>query len=134
MSESHLDVVRRFYDGWGAGDFSVGADDLDPHVCFVVNPPFPEPAVLVGPEAISSHMLKFLKQFEASSHSISATSLEAIGDTVLVEVNQHAIGRSSGITSDLGSFMLFTFRGGKVVRMESILDEEAAFRAAGLHR
>ena len=41
-------------------------------------------------------------------------------------------GRASGIEGDISYFMLFTFRGGKIVRMESIMGEAEALEAVGL--
>ena len=132
MAEQHVEIVRRIYDAWGAGDFSVGLDDLDPHVTFVVRRPFPEPAVLTGPEAISNYMLGFLQQFEPGSHTIRADRLRSAGDTVIADVHQHAVGRSSGVEGDLKFLMLFTFRGRKIVRMESMVTEAEAREATGL--
>jgi ketosteroid isomerase-like protein len=132
MSEENVEIVRRIHDAWGVGDLSVGGDDLDPEVTFIVRPPFPEPATLVGPKAISQYMHGFLKQFKARSHTLEATRLRASGDTVLVDVRQHAEGRTSGLEGDLDFFVLYTFRGKKIVRIESILDPAEALEAAGL--
>ena len=132
MAEEHDEIVRRIYDSWGVGDFSAGLGDLDPHVTFVVRHPFPEPAVLTGPEAISKYMLGFLQQFEAGSHTIRANRLRSMGDTVIADVHQNGIGRSSGVESDLKFIMLFSFRGRKIVRIESVLDEAEAQEATRL--
>jgi ketosteroid isomerase-like protein len=132
MSEENVEIVRGIHDAWGVGDLSVGGDDLDPQVTFIVRPPFPEPATLVGPEAISHYMHGFLKQFKARSHTLKATRLRASGDTVLVDVRQHAEGRASGAEGDLDFFVLYTFRGRRIVRIESILDRDEALEAAGL--
>jgi ketosteroid isomerase-like protein len=51
---------------------------------------------------------------------------------VLVDVRQHAEGRTSGLEGDLDFFVLYTFRGKKIVRIESILDPAEALEAAGL--
>jgi ketosteroid isomerase-like protein len=119
-------VVRGIYEAWAAGDFRAGLEDLDPHVTFVVRPPFPESTVLVGAEAISNYMLGFLDQFEPGSLTVSATRIRSFGDTVLVDVTQRGTGRSSGLELDIPFFMLSTLRGDKIVRMESILDEAEA--------
>jgi ketosteroid isomerase-like protein len=125
-------IVRDIYEAWGAGDFSAGLDELDPHVTFVVRPPFPEPAVLNGPDAIREYLVGFMKQFASRSHSLEALDLREVGDTVIAHVNQHATGRASGVEGDLRFFMLFTFRGRKIVRLESVLNEAEALEAAGL--
>jgi ketosteroid isomerase-like protein len=55
-----------------------------------------------------------------------------VGDTVLASVVQRAKGRVSGIEGEIPYFMLFTFRGGKILRVESIRDEREALEAVGL--
>lgn len=64
--------------------------------------------------------------------AFEATNLRAAGDTVLVDLIQHGKGKQSGLTGDLPFFMLFTFRGRKLVRMESVMDEAEALKAVGL--
>jgi ketosteroid isomerase-like protein len=75
-------------------------------------------------------MRRFLDQREEIS--IEADQLQAIGDTVLAHVVQHAKGRVSGIEGDSRFFMLFTFRGAKIVRIETLGDEDEALEAAGV--
>jgi hypothetical protein len=55
-----------------------------------------------------------------------------VGDTVLAQVVQHAKGRASGIEGDLSYFMLFTFRGKKIVRTEVVMHYAEALEAVGL--
>ena len=130
MARENVEVVRQIVDGWAAGDFSTGGAELDPNVTFVVRHPFPEFGVFVGPEGISQYMLRFLEQWQ--SLAVEAKHFEAVGDTVLVHVIQHAKGRASGIAGDIPYYMLFSFRGPKIIRIESIIDEAEAREAAGL--
>jgi len=64
--------------------------------------------------------------------TIQASEVRAVGDTVIASVIQHGKGRASGIEGDSRYFQLFTFRGGKIVRMESVMNEREALEAAGL--
>ena len=130
MSRRNVEIVRRIFEAWGTGDFRAGADDLDQHVVFVIRPDFPEWGVFVGPEGVRQLMRRFLEQWER--FAIEAKQFQAVGDTVLVHVIQHSKGRASGIEGDLPHFMLFTFRGGKIVRMESVMHEPEALEAVGL--
>ena len=75
-------------------------------------------------------MQRFLEQWERLT--IEAKRIESVGDTVLAHVVQRAKGRASGIEGDLFYFMLFTFRGKKIVRLENLMDEGEALEAAGL--
>ena len=130
MSEENVEIVRRLFEGWSVGDFTVGIEAIDPHVLFLVHPPFPEAGIRVGPEGISEYLLGFLAQWER--FTVEATELRAVGDTVLARVIQRAKGRASGIEGEASYYMLFTLRGRKLVRMDSIVDEAEALEAAGL--
>jgi ketosteroid isomerase-like protein len=130
MSQKNVEVVQRIYEGWAKGDFRAGLDDLDPHVTLVVRPDFPEFGVFVGAQGIETLMRRFLDQWEQLT--IEAKDLRTVGDTVLARVIQHGKGTASGIEGDIRYFQLFTFRGEKIVRMESVMDEADALAAAGL--
>ena len=97
---------------------------------FVVREDFPEPAVTVGLGEIQDYMRRFLTQFERTT--FEAEDLRAVGDTVLVRLVQRGTGSASGIEAELRFFMLLTFRGGKIVRMEVVMDEREALEAVGL--
>ncbi|HEY0515692.1 MAG TPA: hypothetical protein VGD00_01110 [Solirubrobacteraceae bacterium] len=53
-------------------------------------------------------------------------------DHVLVTVNEHGIGRASGVVVDRRHYALWTLRGGKVVSLRNYLDRAEALEAAGL--
>ena len=130
MSQENVEIVRRIFDSWAKGHFRGGVDNLDPQVLFIVRPPLAEPAVRVGPEGIGNYMRDFLRQW--MGYVIEAKKLKAIGDTVLASTVWRATGRESGIPMEVPFFMLFTFRGHKIVRLESIVDEREALEAVGL--
>jgi ketosteroid isomerase-like protein len=130
MSQENVEIVRRIYKAWAVGRFRPGIDNLDQHVVFVVRPDFPEWGVFTGPDGIRDFMHRFLEQWERLT--IEAKRIEAAGDSVLAHVVQHGKGRASGIEGDLSYFMLFTFRGKKIVRLENVMDEGEAFEALGL--
>src|SRR3954451_7446272 len=130
MSQENVEIVRRIYEEWAIGRFGAGIDDFDQHVVFVVRPDFPEWGVFNGPDGVRDFMQSFLEQWELLT--IEAKRIEAVGDTVLAHVVQHGKGRASGIEGDLTYFMLFTFRGKKIVRLENAMDEREALEAVGL--
>ncbi len=132
MSQENAEAVRGLFQRLSTGDFLSAevASALDPHVVFVVRPPFPEEGVVLGLEALANYLRGFFEQWERLT--MEADSLQAIGDTILARVVQHAKGKASGVGGDIRFCMLFTFRGGKIVRIESLLDEAEALEAAGL--
>ena len=130
MSQEIVEIVRRMYEGWATGDFRAGADDLDEHVVFIIRPDFPEFGVFHGPDGVREFMHRVLGQWERLT--VEANDIRPIGDTVLVRVIQHGKGRVSGIEGDNRYFTLYTFRGRKIVRIETVMDEAEALEAAGL--
>jgi ketosteroid isomerase-like protein len=130
MSQENVEIVKRIFDSWATGDFRVGLADLDPDVVFVVRHPFPEAVEAVGPDEIEEYMRRFLDNWE--SYAVEARDLQAVGDIVLADAIQHGEGKASGIEMAQSFFMLFTFRGGKIVQIESILERDKALEAAGL--
>ena len=130
MSQENVEAVRRIFEAWASGDWSIGRDYLDEHAVCVVSSDFPAFGAYYGLDEIRTYWRDFLAQWERVT--FEAERLQVVGDTVLARVVQHAKGRVSGIEGDLSYFVLFTFRGGKIVRMESIMDEGAALEAVGL--
>jgi ketosteroid isomerase-like protein len=130
MSQENVETVRQIYEAWAAGDFRAGADNLDHDVVFLVRPDFPEFGVFHGPDAIGAYMRRLLEQWERLT--LEAEHLRSAGDIVLARVVQHGKGRVSGIEGDNRYFMLFTFDGRKIVRIEIVMDEAEALRGAGL--
>jgi ketosteroid isomerase-like protein len=130
MSDENVEIVRRIFDAWSTGDFGAGLADLDPDVLFVVRRPFPEAGETVGPDGIRDYMARFLDNWE--TYAVKAGDLRAAGDTVVADAVQHGMGKASGIEMEQPFFMLFTFRAGKIVRIESILNRDEALESAGL--
>jgi ketosteroid isomerase-like protein len=130
MSQENAETVQRMFDSWSTGDFSAGLADLDPDVEFVVRHPFPEAVETIGPDGIREYMRRFLDNWE--TYAVEATDLQAVGDIVLADALQHGEGKASRIEMEQEFFMLFTFRKGKIVRIESILERGEALEAAGL--
>ena len=130
MSRENVEIVRGIFASWARGDFQGGADELDPDVIFIVRRPFPEPGTAIGPKAVAEYMDLFLEQWDRLV--IKAEHFRPVADTVLVRAVMHGSGKASGATTEVRYFQLFTFRGTKIVRIESILDEAEALEAAGL--
>ena len=131
MSASRVDTVRRIYERWAQGDFSAGVDLYDPHIVLVLRSEVPEPGPHYGLAAIRDYMRNdFLRDF--TDATISGDEFLEAGDSVLVRVDQRASGPRSGIPVRMRYFQAWTFRGGHVVRIESIMEREDALAAVGL--
>jgi ketosteroid isomerase-like protein len=130
MSRENVEVVAEVYADWERGDFKTGTGLFDRHATLVIDSGIPDGGVFVGQEGIRTYMLRFLEAWE--SLTITANSLRPVGDSVLAEVRQLGHGQGSGVAVEHDYFQLWTFRGGRVVRLETILSESEALEAVGL--
>lgn len=130
MSPDHVEIVRGIFQAWAKGDFQYGAELFDDQIAYVVRQEFPESGAFLGLEQVGAYMRLFLEQWERVT--FDAEDLKAIGDTVVARVLQHGKGSASGVEGENRFFLLFTFRGRRIVRMEAILGEDDALEAVGL--
>lgn len=130
MSEENEKIVQRIYDEWGRGNFRAGTELFDPHTLLVLRPGFPEAGAYRGPEEIGGYMRGFLEAWD--NLVITGENFIAAGDSVVVGVNQQGTGKESGAPVELRYFQVWSFRGGTVLRMESIFERAEALEAAGL--
>jgi ketosteroid isomerase-like protein len=131
MSAGNVETLRRIYASWAKGDFGAGFDLYDEHVVLVLRSEFPDAGPHYGREAIAHYMRDdFLKDFTQAT--ISGSEFLDAGDSVVVAVEQQATGPRSGVPVRMCYFQLWTFRGGSVIRIESIMERADALAAAGL--
>jgi ketosteroid isomerase-like protein len=130
MSSENVQALTAVYEGWEQGDFAAGVSIFDQNATLVLDPELPEAGVYVGVDGIRSYMTRFLEAWE--SLTIRAESFKSVGDTVLVKVRQSGIGQDSGAPVGFDYFQLWTFRGGRAIRLELVLSEEKALAAVGL--
>ena len=130
MAQDRVEVVRRIYDDWGRGEFRMGVDLFDPHILLVLRQEFPDAGVYLGPERIATYTRDLLASW--ADFAIEAEELIDAGDSVVAAVHQRGVGVTSGAVTDLRYFMVWTFRGDAVVRLESLLEREQALEAVGL--
>jgi ketosteroid isomerase-like protein len=131
MPEKNVEIVRRIYEQWAQGNFRAGVELYDPNILLIQGQGFPERGEYLGVDGVRDYMAMFLEAWERVT--IEARELLEAGDSVVANVIQRAIGRGSGIEpTELDYFQVWTFRGGRVIRIEVIRDRDAALKAAGL--
>ena len=129
MSQRPAEIIEGVYERWAAGDFRTH-EVFDPHVVFVLNPPFPEAGTYQGRDGVAGYMKYFLEPW--TRVTIAAEEIVEAGDTVVVSVFQAATGSGSGAPAELRYLQVWTFRGEQAVRLENFMEREEAFAAAGL--
>ncbi|MDQ3933148.1 MAG: nuclear transport factor 2 family protein [Actinomycetota bacterium] len=130
MPREPVEATRRVYEAWARGDFRSATALYDPNVLLVLRPEFPEAGAYVGPEQIAGYMRDLVASL--TDFAIEAEDFVEAGDSVVVQVRQHGVGRSSGAVTEHRYFQVLTWRGEKIVRIESIADREQALAAVGL--
>jgi ketosteroid isomerase-like protein len=126
----HAELVRAIYADWARGNFAAGTEHYDPEVLLVLRPEFPDPGTYLGLDAIAGYMRDFLTDFEGVT--IAGEEFVAAGDSVIVRVHQRATGPESRVPVAMRYYQVWTFRGGSVVRIESIRERADALAACGL--
>ncbi len=130
MSQERVEIVRAVYEQWSEGDFRASADLLDPHVVLVLGPEFPDAGMHSGVEAVAAYTRGLLEPW--THFTMEAEEIIAAGDSVLAAVRQRGVGSTSGVPTVLSYFTLWTFRGRKVIHIESFRERAEALKAAGL--
>lgn len=137
MSERNVEIVRAVYERFSEGDFRASLDVLDPHVVMVLGPAFvpesPGGTTHFGAEAVAAYTRDYLLKPWAD-FTMDAEEIVAAGDSVLVGVRQRGIGVDSGVPTELRYFTIWSFRGRKVIRIESFRERADALEAAGLSK
>jgi ketosteroid isomerase-like protein len=130
MAQQNVEAVRRVYERWARGDFTASMDLLDAQAVLVIGSDFPDAGTYEGLEGIREYMRGFLEPW--TRVTIAAEELTDAGDAVLAAVHQSGTGESSGVETELRYFQVWTFRDGKVGRLEGFRDRARALEAAGL--
>ena len=130
MSRENVDALRAVYEGWARGEFRTGMDLYDPHIVLVTRSDLPDAGHYVGVESIRAYMREFLEPLT----DVTWTAEEFIEaeSSVVVATRQRGTGKQSGISLETRHFVVWTFRGPAVIRIEFFADRAKAFEAVGL--
>jgi ketosteroid isomerase-like protein len=90
----------------------------------------PDAATHRGQEAIQRYFAQWLGMFEDTA--FRAEELIDSGDKVFAWMQFSGKGATSGVPVEMELAQIWTFRGGKVVRVEEYFDRLEALEAAGL--
>ena len=136
MSQENVEIVRSVYERYSRGDFRAAADLLDRHVVLVLDPVFaaslfasPDDEAFYGIDAVSDYTRGFL---EDAHVTMEAEEIVAVRDSILVSVHQRMTGKKSGVPLESRYVSVWSFRGGKVIRIESFGERADALEAVGL--
>jgi ketosteroid isomerase-like protein len=129
MSEENIELIRRGFEAWNAGDLETLREGYDPRVVMFHIEGWPEPGPSVGREAV-------MRQWEGQRETWDIDAVEPIGDFIAAgdRVVFRFIWRGKGHGPDLNMEMtgVYTVRKGKILVLEHFLDHAEALEAIGL--
>ena len=129
MSGEKVEIVRRIYDAYAAGDFETAFELIDPAVEFD-GTARPEGGIYHGHEGVAEALRTWTGTWE--SWRLELDEVVDAGPHVVAFERQSGRGKGSGLRWAEETATLFTFRDGTVVRMVWFASREAALEAAGL--
>ena len=111
MSQENLEAVRRIFEAWASGDWSIGNDYLDEYAVCVVSSDFPAFGAYFGLDGIRAYWRDFLAQWERLT--FEARTIASRGRHGYRPCRAALQGQGEWDRGDLSYFRLFTFREGR---------------------
>ena len=127
MSRDDLELVRRVYESWTQGDFS-GGEAFHPDVEFEMVD-WPESGRSRGLEAMRRTWMSSLRAWD--DFRAEPTEFIELGGHIVVLTHVEARGRGSAAQVSADTATMWTFEGGRVVRLALYWDAGEALEVAG---
>ena len=121
-------LLRRMYEAWNARDREAVFELVDSEVEYVNPENAVEPGTRRGHEGLRAVMDNLETSFDRQGVRID--EMLDLGDRILCHVVFRARGRDSGADVEIPEQHLWTFRDGKILRLQWFHDRAAAERAA----
>jgi ketosteroid isomerase-like protein len=129
MSQENVEAVRRQHEHFNRTG-EVLSEIYDSEAQWMAAREDPDAAIHRGLEAIRGYFAQWVEMFE--SIDFRAKELIDAGDKVFAWMRFAGTGTTSGVPVEMEQAQVWTFREGKVVRVEEYFDRAKALEAAGL--
>ena len=130
MSQTNVDVVRRIFQHWEAGDFGGALAMFDDELVTRRLAPLPDSETWYGHEGLRDAAIAWFENFGA--YSLKAEEYIDAGEHVVVRVLEEGRGLGSG-ASVAGAFPhVFGLRDGRVITLDFYATHQQAYEAVGL--
>jgi ketosteroid isomerase-like protein len=134
MSQENVETIRRAFDAYNRGDPSVFLDLYDPDIVLRISPPFIESGTYHGAADVEHWYRRWFASF-GESYRMTLRELIDAGDSVVAIYDAGARGRRSGVQVGWRSIpLIFTMRGGKIIRIDHPTGLDEALEAVGLSK
>jgi ketosteroid isomerase-like protein len=129
MSQENVEIVRRGFDAWEAGDLPALIALLDDDMVTRRHPPAP-PGTWHGPEGAIEAAADWVEMFD--QFTMKAEDYIDGGEHVVVRVAQEGRGTDSGVPVTATFWFVYGVRNGKLVTLDMHASRQEALEAAGL--
>jgi ketosteroid isomerase-like protein len=123
-------LIRRFVDAFNRMDFDSVRSDVHPDVELHEWPQARGARTYHGWDAVREGIDGWFEAWEWIT--VELIDMVEAGERILFSLHQRAKGKGSEIELEITSFNVYTFRDGKLIRMELFIEREPAVEAAGL--
>jgi ketosteroid isomerase-like protein len=123
-------MLRSWTEAFNRRDFDAAIDALDAEVELHEWPTAPGARTYHGHDGVRRALDTWFEAWEWMQVEIE--DIVEAGDRALVTLHQRAEGRGSAVEVEIRTFNVYTFRDGKIARIELFTEREPALEAAGL--
>ena len=132
MSEANVELVRDFIAAGQRQDWQRAAELLDPDV--------EQHGTVGGLEEgqVYRGLAAMIREYESvdleawAERRLEPREFLHVDDLVVVLLHEYRRGRDSGVELEDDTAVVVTVRGGRIVRIQGYMDQDAALQAAGL--
>jgi uncharacterized protein len=128
MSQENVEVIRRGFDVWNAGDMEAFREVLDPGVVWQGPEGWPEPGPYAGREAVMRQLEQLRETWDADSFELVSDFID-VGDRVAVRFIWSGAGHGPGLNLEVTA--VYTLRKRRIVAFEFFWDHAEAREALG---
>jgi ketosteroid isomerase-like protein len=130
VSEDHVEIAKQALEAFNAADWERLEPFFWPDGEALAPEGWPEAEDSQGWEAIQRQFERLKDSWSEDNYELE--SVDAVGEDMVLSAGTWRIrGHGSGIEGEIKTWILSTFREGKIARMQFFLEEEQAKRAAG---
>jgi ketosteroid isomerase-like protein len=125
---SNIEVVRAAVDAFLRGEVDRSLEFAHPDIVSFRAPPLPDPQNYHGPAGVMQMYEDWTAEF--GEFDMEVLRVDEVGDRVIVEMDQHGTGRTSGAPVAARFWFVFSVTDGMIARQEVYGSREQALAAA----
>ena len=129
MSRENVELVRRAYEAWNAGDMDAWSELLAPNVTWRVMPDWPEQGPFIGRDAVVLQVRQLRESWDSVA-VVPVSDLIDAGDQVVVRQIWRGVGR--GPESNMEMTCIYTVREDRIMGFEYFWNHAEALKAVGM--